>query len=634
MPIGTRRATARKAVKARRWRKPPLYITQILAWADAHHEETRHWPSADSGRVRGTLEENWRGVDNALRLGLRGLPSGDSLARLLARFRQVRNRKALPHFRTEQILAWADAHLARHGRWPLNSDGPIVDAPGETWMAVEMALAKGQRGLPGGSSLAKLLADQRGRRNVGALPPLKIHRILKWADDFHQQTGLWPTHKSGAVSGADGETWLAIDQALRRGMRGLRGDTSLPRLLYRHRGAPVQHRRRPPLTIDMILAWADAHHERTGDWPNVRSGEIAVAPGETWGKVQMALRYAERGLKGGSSLAKLFAEHRGVRNVQDLPDFTIKQILAWADAHHERHGAWPTRDSGPVEDALGETWTAVNVALSHGLRGLPGGSSLVRLLAKRRGVRNRLDLPKFNTARILAWADAHHRRTGMWPNIHTGPIEEMPSETWAHVNHALSRGGRGLRGRSSLARLLKRERGVLPKQRRKPRLTIELILQWADTHHRRTGHWPKQTSGKIPEAPRESWGMIDTALRKGLRSLPKGLALGKLWAQYRGARNVHSIARFTTDQILTWADAHYRRTGAWPQVRTGPIAESPGDNWHSVDNALRLGLRGMPGGSSLKQLLDEQRRNKPALRAKASRNGTRQRARVKATKPR
>ncbi|HET6883920.1 MAG TPA: hypothetical protein VFI31_27445 [Pirellulales bacterium] len=626
MPIGTRRAAQRKAVKARRWRKPPLYITQILAWADAHHEETGHWPRKDSGRVRGTLEENWFGIDTALRIGLRGLPRGDSLARLLARFRGVRNRKALPPYTVDQILGWADAFFKRHGRWPARQDGPIGDAPGETWMAVDMALGKGLRGLRGGSSLAKLLAAQRGRRNKGSLRPLELHRILAWADAHYKRTGMWPTHESGPVQNARGETWRAVDKALRNGRRGLKGGSSLPRLLYRCRGVPLKERRQPPLAIKQILGWADAYHERTGKWPKVTSGPIPEVPGETWNTVQIALHDGKRGLNRGTSLAKLFAEHRGVRNIQELPDLTVKQILVWADAHFERHGVWPTRNSGQVEDALGENWSAVNVALSQGHRGLPRGSSLPRLLAERRGVRNRLDRPKFSRTLILDWADAYHRRTGMWPNDHSGPIAEMPDETWAVVCKSLRKGSRGLRGGLSLARLLKRERGVLPKVRRRPPLTIENILAWADAHHARTGHWPKQTSGKVPEAPRESWCTIDVALRKGARGLPKGLALGKLWAKYRGVRNVHSIAKFSTEQILRWADAHYRRTGAWPQVRSGAIEESPTDNWLSVDNALRLGLRGMPGRSSLKQLLDEHRRNGQAAALSRSQDGAKRRA--------
>jgi len=45
----------------------------------------------------------------------------------------------------------------RHGRWPTLWRGAIEDAPGETWAAADAALKRGGRGLPGGSSLAKLL---------------------------------------------------------------------------------------------------------------------------------------------------------------------------------------------------------------------------------------------------------------------------------------------------------------------------------------------------------------------------------------------------------------------------------------------------------------------------------------------
>ncbi len=608
MTNGTRRAAARKAIKARSWRKPPLNVKLILSWADAHYEETGRWPTRKSGRVRGTVEERWDHIDQALRFGSRTLPGGDSLPRLLQRFRSVRNRKALPPYTVKQILGWADAYHQRHGRWPLRNAGAVAEAPGETWTAVEIALSHGNRGLPGGSSLARLLAEHRARRNRGDLPTLKVQKILKWADAHHQHTGMWPTHESGPVADARDETWLAVDKALRNGTRGLRGGTSLARLLHRQRAVPAKHRRRPPLSIEMILAWADAHHKRTGDWPNVRSGVISVAPAETWSKLQLALNRGQRGLNRRSSLAKLFAEHRGVRNIQDLPDFTIKQILTWADAHHERHGRWPSSRGGPIDDAPGETWTAVGLALARGTRGLRGGTSLARLLAERRGVRKLGYLPMFSTARILAWADAHHQRTGMWPTHESGPITEALDETWRAVDKALRNGMRGLRGGDSLARFLKRHRGVMPKHRRKPPLTIEMILKWADLHHRRVGHWPKQSSGKVAEALNESWGIIDTALRKGHRGLPKGLALGKLWARYRGVRNVHSISKLKPEQILKWADAHYRRTGTWPQVRAGIITESPTDNWLKVESALRRGLRGLPGGSSLKRFLDKHRR--------------------------
>lgn len=67
------------------------------------------------------------------------------------------------------------------------------------------------------------------------------------------------------------------------------------------------------------------------------------------------------------------------------------QILAWADTYHARTGRWPARNSGPVPEAPGQTWATVNQALAAGARGLPGGDTLARLLARHgRGVREAL----------------------------------------------------------------------------------------------------------------------------------------------------------------------------------------------------------------------------------------------------
>jgi hypothetical protein len=68
---------------------------------------------------------------------------------------------------------------------------------------------------------------------------------------------------------------------------------------------------------------------------------------------------------------------------------TVEQILAWADAHHAHHGSWPTERSGSGPAAPGESWKAVDSAMRQGLRGLPGGDSLARLLARERGVLRR-----------------------------------------------------------------------------------------------------------------------------------------------------------------------------------------------------------------------------------------------------
>jgi hypothetical protein len=139
-----------------------------------------------------------------------------------------------------QIVAWADAHHHRTGRWPRATSGPVAEAPGLTWRAVNAALFAGLRGLPGGSSLARLLAHERGVRGHKHRPRLAIADILRWADSHHERTGRWPSCSSGAIPEAPGTTWRAVDMALRQGNRGLPGGASLNRLLHDHRGIPLR----------------------------------------------------------------------------------------------------------------------------------------------------------------------------------------------------------------------------------------------------------------------------------------------------------------------------------------------------------------------------------------------------------
>jgi len=83
----------------------------------------------------------------------------------------------------------------------------------------------GDRGLPAGSSLAKLQERRRGVRNHGRPPRLTTRRILALADNHRVRTGKWPSASSGFVAGADGETWQAVNLPLHEGLRGLPAGT-------------------------------------------------------------------------------------------------------------------------------------------------------------------------------------------------------------------------------------------------------------------------------------------------------------------------------------------------------------------------------------------------------------------------
>lgn len=437
-----------------------------------------------------------------------------------------------PDLTIEQILDWCDAFQKRFGRWPTRKDGPRC-LPDTTWLAIDTCLTRGSRGLNPGSSLAKLLFAHRGRRNHACLPPFTPALILKWADDHHARTGEWPNADSGPIVGVAGETWAGVESALRAGGRCLRGRSSLAQLLAAKRGVRnIGALSR--LTTKQILAWADKHHAQNGEWPTTESGAVLGVPGETWSAVNAALILGNRGLPGSSSLAKLLLRHRGRRHKRLPPKLTVEQILGWADAHHKKTGQWPKHYSGEIPNAPeGLTWTAVNLALSRGMRGLAGGISLAELLKTHRGVRNKRSLPKLTKAQILVWADDHYQRTEKWPKNLSGPIAAAAGETWARVEAALSKGERGLPGGDSLARLLTRARGVR-NHNAPPRLSLKQIQRWVRAHYRQTGCWPKQGDGPIPDTQGETWQTVADALYRGKRGLARGWSLVKVVKTMQG----------------------------------------------------------------------------------------------------
>jgi hypothetical protein len=88
------------------------------------------------------------------------------------------------------------------------------------------------------------------------------------------------------------------------------------------------------------------------------------------------------------------------------------------------------------------------------------------------------------------------------------------------------------------------------------------------------------------------------ALRNGIRGLPGRDSLARLLAPQGKQRNRRELPALEVRQIFAWADAYFARTGVWPRENSGPIAEAPGESWSGVNQALKQGHRGLPGGDS------------------------------------
>lgn len=140
---------------------------------------------------------------------------------------------------------------------------------------------------------------------------------------------------------------------------------------------------REPITKDQIALLAEHHKNMTGRWPTRDSGSvIGGSNGDTWFSYDKALRNSGRGIPDESSLAQLLSDRFGVPNKQALPRLTEDRLIELAVSFKETHGKWPNRCSGCVTNgSRTETWLSYNRALIEGGRGLPGGSSLAKLLA-------------------------------------------------------------------------------------------------------------------------------------------------------------------------------------------------------------------------------------------------------------
>jgi hypothetical protein len=150
------------------------------------------------------------------------------------------------------ILDHMRKHLEKHGSLPNRGSGPVDGLPGETWSAWDAALHKGLRGLSGGSSLARLAEQHLGKRNHMNLPALTEEFILGHMRKHLEKHGELPNQHSGPVNELPGEIWINWDSALRKGLRGLSGGSSLARLAQDNFGKRNRNNL-PDLTEAFIL---------------------------------------------------------------------------------------------------------------------------------------------------------------------------------------------------------------------------------------------------------------------------------------------------------------------------------------------------------------------------------------------
>lgn len=391
-----------------------------------------------------------------------------------------------------QIIDWVKQHIDAYGKKPGKHTGPVKFAADEhkgiTWAAIDIALKKGLRGLPGKSSLVKLINENLGIRSYHNPPTLPTQLILDWITLFINKHKRKPNKLDGPIEFAEGEylgeTWSSIDMALWRGGRGQPGKSSLASLIQENFGIK-NHLDLPALSAKLILDWVKQYIDVHGKKPHRTSGIIEPVSEEykdiTWTIVNTALEVGTRGLPGGSSLARLIDNKMGIANPMDLPPLSEELIVNWVTQFIDIHKEKPFRSSGVIEFASGEykgiTWLAVDSALKRGKRGVSGKSSLASLIEKNFSLKNHMNLSPLTEELIISWVvqyiDIHEKKPGQSSGEIEFVSEAYKGITWLAVNTALDKGGRGLSGGSSIAKLIEKHLGI--RNRTKSLLEINTV---------------------------------------------------------------------------------------------------------------------------------------------------------------
>ena len=261
----------------------------------------------------------------------------------------------------EDILAAARESWQRHGKIPtINSQEEVPGHPGDTWLTIYKAGVRGERGLPKGRTLARILQPLRN---------LDENEILRAAQEFKQIHGHLPLATSSEpVPGRPGDTWCAINMAGYTGGRGLAEGRTLAKILAPLRPTPA------PITEELVLRAAEEFERIHGRVPTAGSTEpVPGHPELTWKCINSAGTTGSRGLSEGRTLSAI---------VSPLRNFTEEEILHAARVYIIQAKKFPSAHNTDVAPNMqGLAWCGIAAGALEGRRGLTKGRKLSDILA-------------------------------------------------------------------------------------------------------------------------------------------------------------------------------------------------------------------------------------------------------------
>lgn len=274
---------------------------------------------------------------------------------------------------------------------------------------------------------------------------LNLEIIKEEIKRFHDEFGKYPNQRSKENKPL-GSTWVSIDSALRNQLRGIRKTSSLAELVA-HVSGEKHHLGRGKITKTDIIKEIRLFYDKNGKYPNVKSAD-KTSFGLKWPSISRYLKHGCRGLEDGSSLSQLVEEISGIPNSHRLK-LTEKMIKNEIISFYSKFGKYPTSQS-KENKPFGSTWMSINGALRSGSRGLEGDSSLYKLVCE---ISDK-HVGNLNKTEIIREIALFNKKFKKCPTKRSKENKPFGS-TWGNIDDSLRKGFRGLKGGSSLSKLVK-----------------------------------------------------------------------------------------------------------------------------------------------------------------------------------
>ncbi|MCB1563851.1 MAG: hypothetical protein KDJ75_09780 [Alphaproteobacteria bacterium] len=238
--------------------RPDSVSTVIRAFvvdqAKKYNEHHGHFPDKDSGALPDYPDITFEMIDKAYQ-AQKGLGK-KTLERILIEESLIEGETLLSEsFIFEHCLRY----LKKHKSWPGAESGSIDDIHGENWKRWDGLLIRGQRGLQGDSSIAKLIHS----------------KIAEQAQKFKDTTGTPPNRQSGPLPDYPNTTFEQVGE----GFQNIEsvGKTSLRRVLI-EQGVLEG----PAISLALIDTHIMHHLKNHRKWPQTTSGPVEGIEDEHW----------------------------------------------------------------------------------------------------------------------------------------------------------------------------------------------------------------------------------------------------------------------------------------------------------------------------------------------------------------